>query len=137
MGAVVNVCIIIIAIAIVSIIIMVLIALQDVRKMRIKSEKFLDKMEEELHPIISEITQITGDIKQITKTARCQIEKVDSTADVIGKNVNSIVERWMRTVNLLNDSLTEPVEDIAVFLRGFSKGLKFFFGNGRDIKNNR
>ncbi|MCK5423694.1 MAG: DUF948 domain-containing protein [Deltaproteobacteria bacterium] len=137
MGTVVNVCVIILTVAIVSIIVVLGIALRDVRRIRSKSESFLDKMEQKLNPILSEIALITGDIRQITNTARCQIEKVDSTADVIGKNVNSIVERWMRTVNLLNDAVVEPVEDMALFLKGFSRGLKYFFGDNRDSKNSR
>lgn len=135
MDTVANVCVIIITIFIISLSIMLIIALKDVRKMRIKSERFLDKMEHEINPIISGIAQITEDIRQITYAARSQIEKVDSTADLINKNVNSIVEKWIKTVNSLHDAIAEPVGDIAVFLKGFSRGMRFFFGNGRDIKN--
>jgi len=109
----------------------------DVRRMRIKSESFLDKIEGELNPITSEITQIAEDIRQITHTARCQIEKVDSTADFINKNVNNVFERWITTLNTLHDAIAEPVGDIVVFLKGFSRGIKFFFGNGRDINNSK
>jgi len=137
MDTVVNVCVIIVAISIVFLIIMLIIALKDVRRMRIKLERFLDKMEQELNPLISESAHITEDIRQITYAARCQIEKVASTADLINKNVNSISEKWMRTFNLLHDAIAEPVGDIAVFLKGVSRGVKLFFGNGRDINNNR
>ena len=137
MDTVVNVCVIIITISIISLMIMLIIALKDVRRMRIKSESFLDKMEQGFHPIISEITQITEDIRQITHTARCQIEKVDSTTDSINKNVNSIVERWITTVNELHDAIAEPAWDIAAFLKGVSRGIKFFFGNNRGVKSNK
>ena len=135
--AAVNVCIIVLTISVVSIIVMLGIALKDVQRMRIKSEKFLDKMDQGITPILSEVTLITEDIRQITYTARCQIEKVDSTADVINKNVNSVVERWIKTFNSLNDAIVEPVEEIAILLKGFSKGLKYFFGDVRDIKDNK
>ena len=137
MDTVVNVCIITVTISIVFLIIMLIIALKDVRRMRIKSERFLDKIEQELNPIISEIAQITEDIRQITHAARSQIEKGASTADFINKNVNSIVEKWIRTFNSLHDAIAEPVGDIAVFLKGVSRGVRLFFGNGRDINNNR
>jgi len=137
MAAVVNVCIIVLTISVVSIIVMLLIALKDVQRMRIKSEKFLDKMDQGITPILSEVTLITEDIRQITYTARCQIEKVDSTADVINKNVNSVVERWIKTFNSLNDAIVEPAEEIAILLKGFSKGLKYFFSDVRDIKDNK
>jgi len=137
MAAVVNVCIIVLTISVVSIIVMLVIALKDVQRMRIKSEKFLDKMDQGITPILSEVTLITEDIRQITYTARCQIEKVDSTADVINKNVNSVVERWIKTFNSLNDAIVEPAEEIAILLKGFSKGLKYFFSDVRDIKDNK
>lgn len=137
MAAVVNVCIIVLTISVVSIIVMLVIALKNVQRMRIKSEKFLDKMDQGITPILSEVTLITEDIRQITYTARCQIEKVDSTADVINKNVNSVVERWIKTFNSLNDAIVEPAEEIAILLKGFSKGLKYFFSDVRDIKDNK
>jgi len=114
---------------------MLIIALQDVRSMRIRSERFLDKIEQDLIPITSGFSQITEDIRQITYAARCQIEKVDSAVDLVNKNVNSIIEKWVATINVLNDAVVEPIEEIAVFLKGFSKGLKYFFGNGKDNKD--
>ena len=137
METIVNVCVIILTVAIVSIIVMLGIALRDVRSVRSKSEVFLDKLEQKLNPIVSEITLITEDIRQITTTAKCQVEKVDSTAEMINKNVSDVVERWIRTFNNLNDAVVEPVEDMAVFLKGFSRGLKYFFGDNRDSKKSR
>jgi len=135
MGAVINVCIIIITIAVVSLIIMMIIALKDVKRVRFKSEKLMDKIEKDLDPVLSAFEQIAEDIRQITSTARCQIEKVDYTADHINKNLNSIIENWVATVNLLHDAVAAPIGDIAAFIRGLSKGVKFFFDNGREIKN--
>ena len=136
MGTVVNVCVIILTVAVVSMIVALIIAMRDVQRMRKKSEHFLDKMEQGLNPILLEITMITKDIRQITSTARSQIEKVDSTTDVINESLNSIVERWVRTLNSLSDAIVEPVDEIAVFLKGFSRGLKYFFGDGRNLKDN-
>ena len=135
MGTVVNICIIIITIAIVSFVVVLIIALQDVRRVRVKSEKFMDKIEEGLDPILSSVEQISEDIRQITFTARRQLERVDDTADHINKNINAIVENWIITINLLNDAIADPVLDIAAFLKGLSRGVKFFFDNGRDIKD--
>ena len=137
METVVSVCVIILTVAIVSIIVMVGIALKDVQRMRRKSEVFLDKLEQKFNPILSEIVLITEDIRQITNIAKCQIEKVDSTAEMINKNVGDVAARWIRTLNNLNDAVVEPVEDMAVFLKGFSRGIKYFFGDNRDSKNNR
>ena len=134
MSTVVNICIIIITIAIVSFVIGLIIALQNVRRVRVKSEKFMDKIEEGIDPILSSVKQISEDIRQITFTARRQLERVDDTADYINKNINGIVENWIKTVNLLNDAITDPVLDIAAFLKGLSRGVKFFFDNGKNIK---
>ena len=135
MGTVVNICLIIITIAIISFIVVLIIALQDVRRVRVKSEKLMDKIDEGLNPILSSVEQISVDIRQITSTARRQLERVDDTADYINKNINGIVENWIETINLLNDAITEPVLDVATFLKGLSRGVKFFFDNGRDIKD--
>ena len=135
MGTVVNICIIIITIAIVSFAVVLIIALQDVRRVRVKSEKFMDKIEEGLDPILSSVEQISEDIRQITFTARRQLERVDDTADHINKKIIAIVENWIITINLLNDAIADPVLDIAAFLKGLSRGVKFFFDNGRDIKD--
>ena len=135
MSTVVNICIIIITIAIVSVAVMLIIVLQDARRVRVKSEKFMDKIEEGLDPILSSVEQISEDIRQITFTARRQLERVDDTADYINKNINGIVENWIKTINLLNDAIADPVLDIAAFLKGLSRGVKFFFDNGRDIKD--
>lgn len=135
MGTVVNICVIIITIAIVSFIVVLIIALQDVRRIRVKSEKLMDKIDEGLNPILSSVDQISEDIRQITSTAKRQLERVDDTADYINKNINGIVENWIKTINLLNDAIAEPVVDVATFLKGLSRGVKFFFDNGRDIKD--
>ena len=135
MGTVVNICVIIITIAIVSFIVVLIIALQDVRRVRVKSEKLMDKIDKGLNPILSSVEQISEDIRLITSTARRQLERVDSTADYIKKNINGIVENWIKTINLLNDAIAEPVVDIATFLKGLSRGVKFFFDNGRNTKD--
>ena len=135
MNAVINVCIIIITIAIVSLIIMLISVMKDVRRVRLKSEKLLDTIEDAINPIFFEIKQATENIRKITYTTRCQIEKVDSTADHITENLNKIVEKWIITVNVLNDALTEPIGDIVSLLKGVSKGVRFFFNNNREEKN--
>jgi hypothetical protein len=66
--------------------------------------------------------------------ARSQIEQVDLTATTLNKDVKTILKQWTKTTYLLHDVVDEPAVDIAAFLRGISRGVKFFFNNGRAIK---
>lgn len=135
MSTVVNVCIIIITIAIVSFIVVLIVALQNVRRLRIKTERIMNIIEGGLDPIVSSFEQISEDIRQMTSTARRQLERVDDTANYINKNINGMVENWIQTIHLLNDAIAEPVLDIATFLKGLSTGIKFFFVNGKEIND--
>ena len=137
MDIIVKVCMVILTIAVVALVAMVIMVLQDVRKTRIKLVDFLEKMERELIPLITEVTHISEDLKEVTFTARSQFEKIESTTEFISKNVQDIIERWITTLTVVNNALAEPVENIAVFLKGFAKGIKYFFGDGRNSEHHR
>ena len=134
MVTVIDVCMIIITIAILSLIIPLIILLRDVRTMRSTTENVMEKIEGELTPLISNLKNITADLSSISSVARTQIEQVDLTATTLNKNVKTIVEQWTRTAYLLHDVVDESAVDIAAFLRGLSRGVKFFFNNGRAIR---
>ena len=134
MNTLVSVCIVIITILLVSLLVMLLIALKDVRRVRLRTEKFLDTIEQQCNPIISEVRLITEDIRKITYTARSQVEKIDSATDNIQENIQGVVDKWINTIDLLHDAVVEPVGDLSAFLRGVSKGVRFFFNNGGDGK---
>lgn len=134
MVTVIDVCIIIIAIAVLSLIIPLIVLLQDVRKVRSTAENVMVKLEKELTPLISNLKNITNDLSSISSMARSQIEQADLTATTLNKDVKTIVEQWKRTAYLLHDVVDESAVDIAAFLRGISRGVKFFFNNGRAIK---
>lgn len=135
MSTVIQVCIIIITIAIVSFIVVLIVALQNVRRVRIKMERIMDKIEGGVDPILSSVGQISDDIRQMSFTAKRQLVRVDDTANYINKNINDIVENWIHTIHLLNDAIAEPIMDIATFLKGLSRGVKFFFNDGRNIND--
>jgi len=134
MNTVVGVCIITITIFLVFLVVMSVMALKDIRRVRVKIERFLDTIEHEVNPLLSEIRKVTEDVREITHTARNQVAKVDSTTDFISQNLNSTIDKWINTIDTLHDAVAEPAGDIASFLKGVSKGMRFFFYNGRDIK---
>jgi len=134
MNEAVSVCIVVITICILFLLFMCIRALQDMRKIRIKTEIFLENIEKEISPLISDIRQVAEDARQITHTVRCQFEKVDSTTDVINQNIHSMIEKWIATLDSLHDAVAEPIGDIVAFLKGVSKGVSFFFNNGKAIK---
>ena len=134
MVTVIDVCMIIITIAILSLIIPLIILLRDVRSMRSTTENVIEKIEGELTPLISNLKNISDDLSSISSAARTQIEQVDLTATALNKNVKTIVEQWTRTAYLLHDVIDESAVDIAAFIRGISRGVKFFFSNGRAIR---
>ena len=134
MVTVIDVCMIIITIAILALIIPLIFLLRDVRSLRSTTENVMGKVEGELAPLISNLKNITDDFSSITSAARTQIEQVDLTATTLNKNVKTIVEQWTRTAYLLHDVVDESAVDIAAFLRGLSRGVKFFFNNGRAVR---
>ena len=134
MVTVIDVCMIIITIAILSLIVPLIILLRDVRSMRSTTENVIEKIEGELTPLISNLKNISDDLSSISSAARTQIEQVDLTATALNKNVKTIVEQWTRTAYLLHDVIDESAVDIAAFIRGISRGGKFFFSNGRAIR---
>ena len=134
MVTIVDVCMIIITLALVSLIAGLIFVLLDVRKMRITTELFMQKIEHELTPVLSNVERISGDLSAMSTTIRQQVEKVDLTATNVNKNVTSVVDQWTRTATLLHDAVDDSVVDIAAFIRGLSRGVKFFFNNGRTHK---
>jgi len=134
MVTVIDVCMIIITIAILSLIVPLIMLLRDVRSMRSTTENVMGKIEGELTPLIANLKNISSDISSISSAARTQMEQVDLTATALNKNVKTIVEQWTRTAYLLHDVVDESAVDIAAFIRGLSRGVKFFFSNGRAIR---
>lgn len=133
MVTIVDVCIIIITLALVSLIAGLLFILLDVRKMRNTTEQFMGNLEHQLAPLLTNIEKITGDLAGMSSTIREQVENVDLTATNVNRNVNSVVDQWTRTATILHDAIDDSVLDIAALLRGVSRGVKFFFNNGKAL----
>jgi hypothetical protein len=132
MVTIVDVCMIIITLALVSLIAGLIFVLLDVRKLRNTTEQFMQKIEHELAPVLSNVEKISGDLSAVSTTIRDQVEKVDLTATNVNKNVNSVINQWTRTATILHDAVDDSVLDVAAFIRGVSRGIKFFFNNGRN-----
>ena len=134
MVTIVDVCIIIITLVLVSLFAGLVFVLLDVRKMRITSGQFMEKLEHQLTPVLSKIERITDDLAAMSSTIRLQVEKVDLTTTNVNKNLTSVVEQWTRTATILHDTVDDSVLDIAAFIRGMSRGVRFFFNNGNSLK---
>lgn len=133
MVTIVDVCMIIITLAIVSLIAGLIFVLLDVRKMRNTAEQFMGNIEHQLTPLLSNIERITGDLAAMSATVREQVENVDLTATNVNRNVNTVVDQWIRTATILHDAIDDSVLDIAALIRGVSRGVKFFFNNGKSL----
>ena len=131
MVTIVDVCMIIITLALVSLMAGLIFVLLDVRKLRTTTEQFMQKIEHELAPVLTNVERISGDLSAVSSTIRSQVEKVDLTATSVNKNVTSVIDQWTRTATILHDAVDDSVLDIAAFIRGVSRGIKFFFNNGR------
>ena len=133
MVTIVDVCMIIITLALVSLIAGLIFVLLDVRKMRNTTEQFMGNIEPQLTPLLSNIERITGDLAAMSATVREQVENVDLTATNVNRNVNTVVDQWTRTATILHDAIDDSVLDIAALIRGVSRGVKFFFNNGKSL----
>jgi uncharacterized protein YoxC len=131
MVTIVDVCMIIITLALVSLMAGLILVLLDVRKMRSTTEQFIQTIEQELTPVLSNVEKISENLSAMSTTIRHQVENVDLTATNVNKNVNSVIDQWTRTATILHNAVDDSVLDIAAFIRGVSRGVKFFFNNGK------
>ncbi len=132
MITIVDVCMIIITLSLVLLISGLYFIIVDLRKARRRTEEFMDNLEKELVPLIANLRTASDDIKTMSTTLRSQVEKVDLTTTTVSRNVNSVVEQWTRTATILHEAVDDSVMDIAAFIKGVSRGVKFFFGNGKN-----
>lgn len=134
MVTVIDVCMVLMTIALLVLVISLVFLVQDVRRLRSTTEKAMLNIEGELTPLISNLKVISGDISTITAAVRSQVEQVDYTATTINRNLQSAVEQWTRTAQLLHDVADESAVNIAAFLRGVSRGVRFFFNSDRTVR---
>lgn len=127
MVTVIDVCVIIITIAILALIIPLFFLFREIKRMRSTTEHIMEKIDGEFTPLIANLKTISHDLGAISSLARSQVEQVDVTASALNKKLLTVVEQWTSTASLLHEVVDESAVDVAAFLRGLSRGVKFFF----------
>jgi len=129
MNAVITVCMITITVALILLISAMIFILKEVRRLNSIAERLMIQLEKDITPVISNLNKVTEDVATVTGTVRSQVERVDLTADHISKDLMALVEACTKTGYLLHDAVADPLIDIAAFIKGCTRGLKFFFMN--------
>lgn len=124
---IITICMITITLALVLLISAMLFILREVRRLNSIAEKLLIQIEKDINPVIANLNRVTVDVAAVTGTVRSQVERIDLTADQMSNRLMSLVETYTNTGYLLHDSVVGPLTDIAAFIKGCSRGLRFFF----------
>jgi ABC-type transporter Mla subunit MlaD len=126
---VVLICLIIITISLVLLIGALGFVLVEIRRLSRATEKLITHVETAVSPSLTMLSRLSEDVAVVTSTIRCQVERVDQTADHITKKLTGLVETWTKTGYVLHDAVVEPLVDLAALLRGLNRGITFFFSD--------
>lgn len=129
MELVICVCLVIITVSFILLIGALIFILREISRIGKVTEKMTERVEKDLTPVLTLLHKASEDIACVTDTVRSQMARVDVTADHISQRLLSLTETVTKTGYLLHDAVAEPLIDLAAFLRGFSRGVKFFFAD--------
>ena len=123
------VCLIIIALSIVAFAVASIIVALEIKKTRENLSQFIEKLDREIVPLTAEIRLIAEDVRSVTKIARYQLERVDSSINYASSNLLTIIDGVVKTISAVRQGILAPFNNIAAILKGVSRGVEYFFRN--------
>jgi len=123
------VCLIIIALSLVTFAVASIIVANEIKKTRENITKLVEKVEREVVPLTAEIRLIAEDVRSVTKIARYQLERVDSSINYASSNLLTIIDGVVKTVSAVRQGILAPFNNISAILKGVSRGVEYFFRN--------
>jgi len=123
------VCLIIIALSLVTFAVASIIVANEIKKTRENITKLIEKVEREVVPLTAEIRLIAEDVRSVTKIARYQLERVDSSINYASSNLLTIIDGVVKTVSAVRQGILAPFNNISAILKGVSRGVEYFFRN--------
>ena len=123
------VCLIIIALSMVAFAVASIIVALEIKKTRENLSQFIEKLYREIVPLTAEIRLIAEDVRSVTKIARYQLERVDSSINYASSNLLTIIDGVVKTISAVRQGILAPFNNIAAILKGVSRGVEYFFRN--------
>jgi len=123
------VCLIIIALSMVAFAVASIIVALEIKKTRENLSQFIEKLDREIVPLTAEIRLIAEDVRSVTKIARYQLERVDSSINYASSNLLTIIDGVVKTISAVRQGILAPFNNIAAILKGVSRGVEYFFRN--------
>ena len=123
------VCLIIIALSMVAFAVASIIVALEIKKTRENLSQFIEKLYREIVPLTAEIRLIAEDVRSVTKIARYQLERVDSSINYASSNLLTIIDGVVKTVSAVRQGILAPFNNISAILKGVSRGVEYFFRN--------
>jgi predicted PurR-regulated permease PerM len=101
----------------------------EIKKTRENLSQFIEKLDREIVPLTAEIRLIAEDVRSVTKIARYQLERVDSSINYASSNLLTIIDGVVKTISAVRQGILAPFNNIAAILKGVSRGVEYFFRN--------
>ena len=122
-----SICFVVIALAMIFLAIAMITIVSEVKRIREDLADFVRRVDQQITPIVSELRQIAEDVRTVTKTARFQLERLDSSLNFVSKSVVSLVDSFVKTVSSLQRGVLAPVDNVTALCKGISRGVEYFF----------
>jgi uncharacterized protein YoxC len=120
-------CLAIIALAMIIFAIASIIVASEITKIRESVAMLIQRLDREIVPLAAEIRQIAGDVRSVTKIARYQLERVDSSINYASSNLLTIIDSVAKTASVVRHGILAPFYNISAILKGVSRGVEYFF----------
>jgi len=123
------ICLITIALSLVAFAVASIIVAFEIRKTSEHLSQFIEKVDREIVPLTAEVRLIAEDVRSMTKIARYQLERVDSSINYASSNLLTIIDGVVKTVSAVRKGILAPFNNISALLKGVSRGVEYFFRN--------
>ncbi|HUT83221.1 MAG TPA: DUF948 domain-containing protein [Thermodesulfobacteriota bacterium] len=121
------ICLVVIALAMVVFAVAAIMIVLEIKKIRESLGEFILKIDREIMPLAVEIRRIAEDVRSVTKIARYQLERVDSSINYASSNLLTIIDSVAKTVSAVRYGILAPFYNISAILKGVSRGVEYFF----------
>ncbi|MCX5886298.1 MAG: DUF948 domain-containing protein [Proteobacteria bacterium] len=126
------VCLIIIALSLVAFAVASIVVALEIKKTRENLNRVIEKVDREIVPLTVEIRKIAEDVRSVTKIARYQLERVDSSINYASSNLLTIIDGVAKTVGAVRQGILAPFYNISAILKGVSRGVEYFFRDKKE-----
>jgi predicted PurR-regulated permease PerM len=123
------ICLVVIALAMVIFAVAAIMVVSEIKRITESLSELIHKIDKEIVPLTAEVRLIAEDVRSVTKIARYQLERVDSSINYASSNLLTIIDGVVKTVSVVRQGILAPFNNISAILKGVSRGVEYFFRN--------